>query len=117
MARNATPLTPGQRLYRHAVVAARFERRAGVEATTAAGIATRKYYLGRADAKRREFVAELRRQREAMGLTHEQLAASAGLSAADIGWIERGEQVPTDDAATRLAWGIDMAAGLGRDDL
>jgi transcriptional regulator with XRE-family HTH domain len=49
----------------------------------------------------------VRRLREEQGLTQEQLAERSGVSATYIGFIERGDNVPT------LTVVLDVAAGLG----
>lgn len=54
-----------------------------------------------------KFGAVVRRLREKQGLTQEQLAELSGVSATYIGFVERGDNVPT------LTVVLDLAAGLG----
>jgi transcriptional regulator with XRE-family HTH domain len=58
-------------------------------------------------AEATKFGAIVRRLREARGLTQEQLAERSGVSGTYIGFIERGDNVPT------LTIVLDLAAGLG----
>ena len=57
------------------------------------------------------FGARLRAGRRALGLSQEELAQSADLSANYIGLIERGARQPTLDALVRLARAIDQKPG------
>jgi transcriptional regulator with XRE-family HTH domain len=58
-------------------------------------------------AEATKFGAVVRRLREEQGLTQEQLAERSGVSATYIGFIERGDNVPT------LTVVLDVAVGLG----
>lgn len=57
------------------------------------------------------FGARLRAGRRALGLSQEDLAQAADLSANYIGLIERGVRQPTLDALVRLARAIDQKPG------
>jgi len=58
-------------------------------------------------AEATKFGAVLRRLREERGLTQEELAERAGVSATYVGFIERGDNVPT------LTILLDLASALG----
>ncbi len=58
----------------------------------------------------------VRRQRELRGLTQEELAEMAGISATYVGFIERGDSVPTLTIVLQLAAALELkAAELLRD--
>lgn len=63
------------------------------------------------DADGEVFGASVRRLREARGWTQEQLAEAAEMSATYLGFIERGENVPTLSIVLRLARALDVSAG------
>lgn len=56
------------------------------------------------------FGARLRELRTAQGLTQEELAARAGIEAAEVGFYERGEREPGLVMINRLADGLDAGA-------
>jgi transcriptional regulator with XRE-family HTH domain len=56
-----------------------------------------------------EFAAWLREQRQAAGLSQEQLAAKAGLHRTYISQLERGIKSPTLDVLAALAVALDMS--------
>jgi len=60
--------------------------------------------------------ATVRRLREQQGWTQEQLAEAAEMSATYIGFIERGENVPTLTIIFRLADALDVTAAELIDD-
>lgn len=57
------------------------------------------------------FGVQLRRAREAAGLTQEALAESAGLHATFISNLERGYSAPTLGTIVRLAEGLNLDPG------
>ena len=58
-----------------------------------------------------------RDRREELGLTQQELADTAGLTATAVAMIERGERAPSLDTATRLCWALDVAAGASVEEL
>jgi transcriptional regulator with XRE-family HTH domain len=63
-----------------------------------------------------QFGAVVRKLREARGLTQEQLAERADVSATYIGFVERGDNVPTLTIVIQIASALDVrAAELLRD--
>ena len=63
-----------------------------------------------------KFGAIVRALRERRGLTQEQLAERAGLSLTYIGYVERGDNVPTLITILQIARGLEVrAAELLRD--
>jgi XRE family transcriptional regulator, regulator of sulfur utilization len=54
------------------------------------------------------FGAVVRKLREARGLTQEQLAESAEVSATYIGFVERGDNVPTLTIIIQIAAALDV---------
>ncbi len=63
-----------------------------------------------------KFGAVVRRLREVRGLTQEQLAERAEVSATYIGFVERGDNVPTLTIIIQIASALDVrAAELLRD--
>jgi transcriptional regulator with XRE-family HTH domain len=54
----------------------------------------------------KSFSAEVRRSRDALGLSQEELAHRAGLHRNYVGMIERGERAPTLVAIEGLARGL-----------
>ena len=50
-----------------------------------------------------KFGAAVRRLREARGLTQETLAEAAGISATYVGFIERGDSIPTLSVILQIA--------------
>jgi transcriptional regulator with XRE-family HTH domain len=50
-----------------------------------------------------KFGATVRRLREARGLTQEALAEAAGISATYVGFIERGDSIPTLSVILQVA--------------
>jgi transcriptional regulator with XRE-family HTH domain len=55
-----------------------------------------------------QFGAVVRKLREARGLTQEQLAESAEVSATYIGFVERGDNVPTLTIIIQIASALDV---------
>jgi transcriptional regulator with XRE-family HTH domain len=53
-----------------------------------------------------KFGAVVRRLREEKGLTQEELAERAGISATYVGFIERGDNVPTLTIVIQIASGL-----------
>lgn len=64
------------------------------------------------------FGARLRAGRRALGMSQEELAQKAGLSANYIGLIERGVKQPTLDSLARIAAAVQLSVGnlLGEGD-
>jgi transcriptional regulator with XRE-family HTH domain len=62
------------------------------------------------------FGATVRRLRERDGLTQEQLAERAEMSATYLGFIERGENVPTLTTIFKLARSLKVSAAALIDD-
>ena len=58
--------------------------------------------------KRRPEAAVVRRLREEKELTQEELAERAGISATYVGFIERGDNVPTLTILIQIASGLRM---------
>jgi transcriptional regulator with XRE-family HTH domain len=57
------------------------------------------------------FGAELRRRRESLGMTLEELAARAGLTPNYVGTIEMGKRDPSLSTIVELAKGLDISPG------
>lgn len=55
-----------------------------------------------------KFGAIVRRLREARGFTQEDLAEAAGISATYVGFIERGDSIPTLTIILQLAGALKM---------
>jgi len=63
------------------------------------------------------FAANLRRQREAAGLSQERLARAANLHRTEISLLERGEREPRLSTIVRLATGLGVPASALLEDL
>jgi XRE family transcriptional regulator, regulator of sulfur utilization len=55
-----------------------------------------------------KFGATVRRLREARGLTQETLAEAAGISATYVGFIERGDSIPTLSVILQVAGALSV---------
>lgn len=55
-----------------------------------------------------KFGATVRRLREARGLTQETLAEAAGISATYVGFIERGDSIPTLSVILQVAGALNV---------
>ena len=55
-----------------------------------------------------QFGRVVRQHRERLGLTQEQLAELAGISATYVGFIERGDSVPTLTIVLQLAGALEL---------
>jgi DNA-binding XRE family transcriptional regulator len=73
---------------------------------------TKNWLEGMSRHLKEQFPSGLRRQRKEIGLTQQQLADTAGLTATGVAMIERGERAPNLDTAARLCWALDVAAGV-----
>jgi len=60
-------------------------------------------------AEATKFGAVVRRLREERGLTQEELAERAGMSATYVGFVERGDNVPTLTILLQLAEAFDIS--------
>lgn len=74
--------------------------------------ATKRWFEGMSRHLKETFPSGLRKRREGLGLTLQQLADIASLTVTAVGMIERGEQEPNLDTAARLCWALDAAAGV-----
>jgi DNA-binding XRE family transcriptional regulator len=79
--------------------------------------ATQRRLEGMSRHLREDFPAGLRKRREELGLTQQELADIAELTVTAVAMIERGERAPTLDTAARLCWALDAAAGFTQEDL
>lgn len=112
------PNTPGQKLFLSLMRSDAYDREVSQYATPdEAAEVTKRWMEGMARSLKEKFATGLREQREKLTLTQEQLAERAGLTSTAVAMIERGERSPSLDTAARLCWALDMAAGLGADDL
>jgi DNA-binding XRE family transcriptional regulator len=73
--------------------------------------ATRRWFEGMSRHLRESFPTGLRKRREELGLTQQELADIAELTVTAVAMIERGERAPNLDTAARLCWALDVAAG------
>jgi DNA-binding XRE family transcriptional regulator len=116
-------LTPGQQLWLSIIRSDAYEQHAAAIVPPVGAPRThpqrssKKWLLGMSRSLKEKFAAGLRKRREALNLTQQQLANRAGLTSTAVAMIEREERVPNVDTAARLCWALDMAAGLTRDDL
>jgi DNA-binding XRE family transcriptional regulator len=74
--------------------------------------ATKSWLEGMSRHLKESFPTELRKRREELGLTQQQLADIAELTVTAVAMIERGERAPNLDTAARLCWALDVAAGV-----
>ena len=74
--------------------------------------ATKRWWEGRSRHLKESFPTGLRKQREELGLTQQQLADIAELTVTAVAMIERGERAPNLDTAARLCWALDATAGV-----
>ena len=123
MAKIKKKYTPGQRLWSDLYRAASYDQEAdkidipdGSPKLEAKRV-TRRWLEGMSRHLKESFSTGLRERREELGLTQQQLAESAGLTATAVAMIERGERTPSIDTATRLCWALDTAAGVTREEL
>jgi DNA-binding XRE family transcriptional regulator len=75
--------------------------------------ATKRWLEGMSRHLKATFQTGLRKRREELGLTQQQLADIADLTVTAVAMIERGERAPNLDTAARLCWALDAAAGVG----
>ena len=78
---------------------------------------TKRWLQGMSRNLKERFPAGLRKRREELGLTQQQLADIAELTVTAVAMIERGERGPNLDTAARLCWALDLAAGVTPEDL
>jgi DNA-binding XRE family transcriptional regulator len=79
--------------------------------------ATKRWLEGMSRHLKEKFSSDLRKQREELRLTQQQLADKAALTVTAVAMTERGERAPSLDTATRLCWALDVAAGVTLEDL
>ena len=70
---------------------------------------TKRWLEGMSRYLKDKFPTGLRKQREELGLTQQQLADITELSVTAVAMIERGERGPNLDTAARLCWALDVA--------
>jgi transcriptional regulator with XRE-family HTH domain len=63
------------------------------------------------DAQHAEFCREVRRRREALGLTQDELAERSGLTPNYIGTIENGKRDPSLSTMMAIAKGLNLQLG------
>jgi len=115
--------TPGQKLWLGIYRADRYDKEA-VRNVVPPGLprlnpkrATKRWLKGMSRHLNGSFPTGLRKVREDLGLTQQELADIAELTATAVAMIERGERAPNLDTAARLCWALDVAAGVTLDDL
>jgi len=120
MGKKKAKYTPGQQLYMSLYRADQHEMDANRitenNRRTPEG-ATKYWGLGMARSLKEKFREGLRRQRESLGLSQQELASIAELTATAVAMIERGERSPSLETAARLCWALDVAAGVTSEDL
>lgn len=79
--------------------------------------ATKRWLQGMSRHLKESFRTGLRKCREELGLTQQELAEIAGLTSTAVAMIERGERSPNLDTAARLCWALDVAAGVTVEEL
>jgi DNA-binding XRE family transcriptional regulator len=115
--------TPGQKLWLSLYRAEHYDQQAERSAVAPGATklnpqrATRRWLEGMSRNLKSRFSKGLRERREELGLTQQQLAELAELTATAVAMIERGERSPNLDTATRLCWALDAAAGVTAADL
>ena len=123
MPKTKTKDTPGQKLWLSLYRAGRYDQEARNVAVPSDSPklnperATKRWLKGMSRHLKARFSEGLRKQREALGRTQQQLADIAELTVTAVAMIERGERVPNLDTAARLCWALDVAAGVSRDAL
>jgi len=73
---------------------------------------TRRWLEGMSRHLKEAYSTQLRREREKLGLTQQELAEKAELTVTAVAMIERKERIPNLDTAARLCWALDVAAGV-----
>ena len=123
MAKTKTKDTPGQKLlrilYRVDAYKQESEKIAVAPGTPRNDPhhATKRWLAGMSRHLKERFSTELRKLREEHGITQQQLAEIAELTATGVAMIERGERVPNIDTVVRLCWALDVAAGVTLEEL
>jgi DNA-binding XRE family transcriptional regulator len=108
--------TPGQKLWLTLYRADRYDHEADQLAVPldAAKLhpqgATKRWLQGMSRHLKETFPVALRKRRESLGLTQQQLADVAELTVTAVAMIERGERAPNLDTAARLCWALDLAS-------
>jgi DNA-binding XRE family transcriptional regulator len=74
--------------------------------------AIQRWLQGMSRHLKESFPTGLRKRREELGLTQQELADIAELTVTAVAMIERGERAPNLDTAARLCWALDVAAGV-----
>jgi len=123
MAKKRRKTTPGQDVWLALYRADHFDEEAKAIAVPPdaprhhAERVTRRWLEGMSRHLKQAFSAQLRREREKLGLTQQQLADQAELTVTAVAMIERKERIPNLDTAARLCWALDVAAGVSPGDL
>jgi DNA-binding XRE family transcriptional regulator len=108
--------TPGEKLWLSLYGADLYEQEADniVEPPGAPRVnpehATKRWLQGMSRHLKESFSTGLRKRREELGLSQQELAGIAGLTTTAVAMIERGERAPGLDTAARLCWALDTAA-------
>jgi DNA-binding XRE family transcriptional regulator len=79
--------------------------------------ATERWLEGMSRHLKESFPTGLRKRREELGMTQQELADIAELTVTAVAMIERGERAPNLDTAARLCWALDVAAGVTLEEL
>lgn len=113
--------TPGQKLWYDLYQAGLYNREVGkidlLPVPGSSKLAARRWLAGMSRHLKERFSTGLRKRREQLGVTQQQLANTAGLTVTAVAMIERGERAPSLDTATRLCWALDLAAGVTPEEL
>ena len=123
MARTKQKETPGQTLWLSLYQAESYDEEAK-SLTVPPGSsrhsperATKKWLEGVARHMKKSFPARLRKAREKLGTTQQELADIAQLTATAVAMIERSERAPSLDTAAKLCWALDVAAEVKLEDI
>jgi DNA-binding XRE family transcriptional regulator len=112
-----TKVTPGTKVWLSLYYADHYDQQAGEivlpsgSPGMSAEFATRRWLEGMSRHLKKTFPTEVRKLREKLGLTQQQLANIAELTVTAVAMLERGERVPNLDTAARLCWALDVAGG------
>ena len=113
-----TKVTPGQKLWLSLYRAENLDEEAN-SFTVHPGVsrhsperATKKWLEGMARHMKKSFPDRLRKAREKLGSTQQELADIAQLTSTAVAMIERSERAPSLDTAAKLCWALDVVAGV-----